>query len=393
MPEDKALKKLAIITTHPIQYNAPFFKLLTERNKIAVKVFYTWGETVLTDKYDPGFGKIIKWDIPLLAGYDYSFVKNIAAKPGSHHFRGVDNPALNEEVKAWGADAILVYGWSFKSHLSSMRYFYKKIPVFFRGDSVIEGGAGILRALIKKTLLTWVYRHTDKAFYAGSRNRQYFLQYGLREDQLIFAPHAIDNNRFSREREGNERQVLNIPADAIVFLFAGKLEPKKNPALLLETFKRLADTHAYLIIAGNGILEEELKKEFGDVPRVIFLPFQNQTKMPALYKMADVFILPSQGPGETWGLAVNEAMASARAVLVSDACGCAPDLVKESVNGYTFKSKDAEDLLAKMKALAADKNMLQSMGKYSADIITDWSYEKDCIAIEETLLKIPLKKR
>ena len=144
------MEKLAIITTHPIQYNAPLFKLLTERNKIAVKVFYTWGETVLTDKYDPGFGKIIKWDIPLLAGYEYSFVKNIAAKPGSHHFRGVDNPTLNEEVKAWGADAILVYGWSFKSHLSSMRYFYKKIPVFFSGRLCYRRRVGHIESAHKK---------------------------------------------------------------------------------------------------------------------------------------------------------------------------------------------------------------------------------------------------
>lgn len=65
------MKRLAIITTHPIQYNAPLFKLLTQRNNITIKVFYTWGKSVLENKYDPGFKKNIEWDIPLLDGYGF----------------------------------------------------------------------------------------------------------------------------------------------------------------------------------------------------------------------------------------------------------------------------------------------------------------------------------
>ncbi|MGB2995140.1 MAG: glycosyltransferase family 1 protein, partial [Ferruginibacter sp.] len=59
------LKKLAIVTTHPIQYHAPLFALLASRNKISIRVFYTWGKQVLEQKFDPGFGKKISWDIPL----------------------------------------------------------------------------------------------------------------------------------------------------------------------------------------------------------------------------------------------------------------------------------------------------------------------------------------
>ena len=126
------MKKLAIVTTHPIQYNAPVFRLLTERNNVKIKVFYTWGESVLKNKYDPGFGKIIQWDIPLLHGYDYSMVKNTSKDAGSHHFRGIVNPDLNKEIEHWGANAVLIYGWSFKSHLSCMKYFHGKVPVLFR---------------------------------------------------------------------------------------------------------------------------------------------------------------------------------------------------------------------------------------------------------------------
>ena len=71
--------KLAIISTHPIQYNAPFFKLLSQRGKVVIKIFYTWSQSEAGSKYDPGFGKEIIWDIPLLDGYDYCFVNNNSA--------------------------------------------------------------------------------------------------------------------------------------------------------------------------------------------------------------------------------------------------------------------------------------------------------------------------
>jgi hypothetical protein len=69
------MKKLAIVITHPIQYYAPVFKLLHERQKINIMVFYTWGEGEGgAQKFDPGFGKNINWDIPLLEGYPYECI-------------------------------------------------------------------------------------------------------------------------------------------------------------------------------------------------------------------------------------------------------------------------------------------------------------------------------
>ena len=130
------MKKLAIVTTHPIQYDDDVV-VVPGRNNVRIKVFYTWGESVLKNKYDPGFGKNVSWDIPILDGYEYSFIKNVAIDPGSHHFKGINNPTLIKDIENWNADAVLVYGWSFKSHLKAMRYFHGRIPVFFRGDSTM----------------------------------------------------------------------------------------------------------------------------------------------------------------------------------------------------------------------------------------------------------------
>jgi glycosyltransferase involved in cell wall biosynthesis len=382
------LKRLAIISTHPIQYNAPLFTLLAKRGNALIKVFYTWGEEVLQKKYDPSFGKNIEWDIPLLEGYDYLFIKNVAVDKGSHHFKGIDNPGLIRAVKDWQADAVLVYGWSFKSHLKSMRYFHGKIPVFFRGDSTFIGKRNGLKSFLRLVFLKWVYRHVDKALFVGTNNKEYYVKAGMKTNQLVFCPHSVDNCRFMQGKIDYKtmavkwKKELNVGLLSTVFLYAGKIDDNKNVRLLIETFIKVPGNN-YLIIAGNGILENELKNSFSDYKNIYFLPFQNQQTMPVLYRMADVFVLPSKS--ETWGVSINEAMACGKALLVSDSCGAAKDLVIEGVNGYTFRSENAEDMKGKMLDLIREKNDLVKMGKASLEIVQEWNYEKDCIAIESLL--------
>ena len=120
--------RLAIIVSHPIQYYSPLFACLSKSEYLKIKVFYSFDPSVIT--YDYGFKKNIEWDIPLLEDYDYLFVKNISKKPGSHHYFGLDNPQLIHEIEGWNPDALLVYGWKYKSHLHVLKHFKKKKPIF-----------------------------------------------------------------------------------------------------------------------------------------------------------------------------------------------------------------------------------------------------------------------
>lgn len=344
-------KKIAIITSHPIQYNSPLFSLMNSEANIELMVFYTWGEESLGSKYDPDFGKVIEWDIPLLDGYNYTFLKNTSKESGSHHFKGIINPTLNKEIEEWGAEIVWVWGWSFDSHLKAMRYFKGKVPVWFRGDSTLldEPRGFSLRKLARRIFLSWVYKHIDKAFYVGTHNKAYFRAHGLNENQLVYAPHAIDNGRFAdptgifAKEAKLRRKQLDIDKDSKVLLFVGKFEPKKNPFYFKKLIEKSEDKGITGIMVGHGSLENELKK---NAPKnLIFLPFQNQSKMPVVYRMADVLILPSQGPGETWGLALNESLASGTPIIASDNCGGAIDLIN-STNGYLLNLKkiDFNDL-------------------------------------------------
>jgi len=380
------MKKLAIITTHPIQYNAPLFKLISQRNKIKIKVFYTW-ENSKEKVFDKKFGKEIKWDIPLLDGYEYTFVKNTAKNQGSHSFFGIKNPTLNKEIESWDADAILVFGWNFISHLKAMIHFKGKIPVLFRGDSTLLDENKGIKTIIRRKWLTFIYKFIDYALYVGTNNKNYYLKHGVKHEKLVFAPHAIDNDRFfdiigEYEKKAKQwRQKLGFNNDDIVFIFVGKFEPKKNPLLLIEAAKRYPE-YKFLFV-GNGVLEKEMKEKASK--NIKFLPFQNQSLMPIVYRLGDVFVLPSKGPGETWGLAVNEAMACSKTIIVSDKVGCAIDLVREQKNGFIFNNKDISSLKQKITLIQNNKVTLKQFSKYSQEIIREWNFDKIANAIEQII--------
>jgi len=385
--------KLAIISTHPIQYYAPLFKLMAENNSMEIKVFYTWGQA--KDKVlDKDFGIERKWDIPLLDGYNYQFVQNISKQPGSHHYKGIINPTLINDIEQWQANAILIFGWNFHSHLKVLRYFKGKIPIIFRGDSTLldEPKGFSLKKIARRIFLTWVYKHIDYALYVGKANKAYYKAHGLKDEQLIFAPHAIDNERFAMITQEHEnfiqqtKQRFQIVDTDITFVFCGKFQPKKNPLLLLNTFKQIPQQNIHLIFVGNGELENEMKAIATNDTRIHFLPFQNQSFMPAIYRLGDVFCLPSSGPGETWGLAVNEAMACSSAVLVSNKCGCANNLVHNGENGFVFESGNLENLSQQLNQLLnCDDTTLTKMGNASYQIIQDWSFDAIVKGVESGL--------
>ena len=385
------MKNLAIITTHPIQYYAPLFRLLTQRGKVNIKVFYTWGEEAKGRIFDPGFGAMRSWDIPLLEGYSYEFVKNISKSPGSSHFGGIVNPDIIERIKVFNADALLVFGWAFNSHLKVIRHFKGIIPVYFRGDSTLldEAHGFSLKKYARRFFLKWVYRNIDKAFYVGTNNEAYYKAHGLKEKQLVYAPHAIDNDRFDdKDGKYNEAAIqwkkeLNISDNAMVVLFAGKLEGKKNPLFLIEASKLLRQFH--FIIIGNGILEDEIKQQAINLKNVTVMPFQNQSMMPIVYRLADIFVLTSHGPGETWGLAINEAMASGKIVVASNKCGGAIDLISEGKNGFII-SPNCKAFIYALEKISHDEMLIASGGKMSKEIIRQFSFSHIATEIENQLV-------
>lgn len=385
----KGIKKLAIVTTHPIQYNAPWFKLLNERGLVIPKVFYTWSQVAEGKKFDPGFDKEIEWDIPLLKGYEYCFVNNLSKNPGSNHRKGIINPTLISQIESWQPDAILIFGWNFVSHFNCIKYFHKKIPILFRGDSTLLRKQFFVKNLLRLLYLKWVYHFIDYALYVGIENKKYFQKYGLKNKQLILAPHAIDNNRFEDENGKYEaeavewKKLLQIDENAFVFLYAGKLEAIKDPFILLAFAQKFKGQPVHFIIAGNGPLENSLKAEAANNPQITFINFQNQQKMPALYRLANCFMLTSKS--ETWGLCINEAMVCGNVVVVRNTCACAADLVVNGKNGFVFDANNIDSLYQQCTELVNNTVKYKKMSIASKQLIKNYSFTHIVSAIENCL--------
>lgn len=381
--------KLAIVSTHPIQYYAPVFRELARSESVHPRVFYTWSQKSERETLDREFGMRFAWDIPLLEGYESQFVENIARNPGANSFFHINTPSLSRLIRAWGADAVLVYGWNSYSHLRALMTLRSRMPVLFRGDSTLLDPITPLRKLARRLFLRWVYSHVDVAIAVGQNSRDYFLWCGLPSGKIAFAPHSIDTIRFGdpdgvhAERAAAKRRALGIPDDSIVLEFAGKFTANKNPILLLEATKCLGQS-VHLILAGSGELEQRLRSAAHQQANIHFLPFQNQSDMPYVYRLADLFVLPSRS--ETWGLAMNEAMASGRPVLAASRVGGARDLIRAGETGWIFDSGNLDAMIAALRAAnAIGRQRLLQIGENARRSIAKWSTQEAAMGIADAV--------
>jgi glycosyltransferase involved in cell wall biosynthesis len=374
------------------------FSYLAKHSNYSIRVFYTLGGKS-NSIVDSGFGVNENWNIDLLSGYDYEFIENTSSRPSSQSYWGIKNPSLINKIKAYNPHAIILFGWKHQSHLSVINYFHKKIPVILRGDSTtLDDSSGIsLRTYFRFIFLQLIYRNVNYVLSPGSASDKYFFKSGLRQNQIIRAEHAIDNDRFMNLTKIEEKQLfhlsssLSIKPNEIVFLFAGKFIHKKNPLLLIDAFTQLKqqNDNVRLLLVGNGILENKIKESVIQLPIAIaksitLLPFQDQLQMKLLYRVADVFVLPSKS--ETWGLSINEALASGTAVIVSDKCGSANDLVKNEVNGLIFKSENSQDLLQQMQKMCNDE-FREILASNAKDSLNHFTYDSFINALDKIFPK------
>jgi glycosyltransferase involved in cell wall biosynthesis len=376
------MKKLAIITSHPIQYYAPWFRHLANSGDFAVKVFYLWDFGV-TQQVDAGFQQSFEWDIPLVTGYDYEFVPNVSPNPGTHHFWGLQNPSLVPQVRAYNPDAVLLMNYNYASLYRFLwSWNTRQAPLLFRGDSHRLLAPTGLKASARRQFISLIYRRFAACLYVGKANYNYFRYHGVPANHLFFSPHAIDNDRFFAQAQTAKEQAvawkkeLGIPDGHAVILFAGKFEEKKRPLDLLRAFLLAQLNQVSLLFVGSGPLEKDLKAQAAKQRNIYFAPFQNQTLMPRTYTVADLVVLPSYGTGETWGLVINEAMCLARPVIASTHVGCTQDLVHPHQNGLIFGAGDVPALAGSLQEALRDRQRLQQWGHNSRNIISQYSYKQ-----------------
>jgi glycosyltransferase involved in cell wall biosynthesis len=347
--------RLAIITSHPVQYQAPLFRELTRHAD--VHTFFAH-QANTKDQAAAGFGVGFDWDTDLLSGYPYTFLENVSRKPGLTDFIGCDTPSIAAQLARLKPDAVMLMGWRFKSDWQAVWAARRlRIPVMARGDSQLRTKRSLVTRIAKAAVYPPGLRAFDAALYVGERSRRYWEHYRYPSHRMFFSPHCVDNEWFAAratpEARFSLRTAHGIAPDAQVALFAGKLVPSKRPLdLILATANMRAEgIDVTVMVAGAGLLEVALTEAAASrgVP-LVKLGFCNQSAMPAAYAAADVLVLPSNA-NETWGLVANEALACGKPIAISEECGCAPDLVADKLAGLGFACGDIDELAATLKQL------------------------------------------
>lgn len=343
------MKNLRILASHPVQYHVPFYRTLAEGG-VSIEVCYYHAGAAGRVGHDLEFGLDIQWDIDLLGGYPYrTLIKGTAEYTLAEQFRYIFRLAawvLKERTP------ILLMGWFIESvWLVWALALLLRIPALVLSETTPQSYAAGPKPKSRTRLLSRLLTRTQAGLYVGTKNRYFLSSMGVPENRLFPVPYSVDNARFSSEAERllPQRSVLcaryGLDAEMPVFLFCGKLIPKKRPLDLLEAYQAagLSDK-AQLIFVGDGLLRPQLEdrvRKLG-LKHVHVLGFFNQSQMPLAYVLGEILCLVSDAT-ETWGLVVNEALACGRPVIVSDTLGCAPDLVDEE-NGWVVPLDDREKL-------------------------------------------------
>jgi glycosyltransferase involved in cell wall biosynthesis len=372
---------LQFFLSHPIQYVSPLLRELSLQTTL--KVYYYGGQSAVND--DKGFGQKVTWDIPLLDGYNYEFLKNSSSSKGMNtQFLDAINWSIFKLLRKSDDKVVIVNGWAYLSDwfvFLGAKLYGKK--VWMRAE-MPWNQEELKPKSVKKSLKFLLFKYVifkffiDKFLYIGTQNKKYYLMHGVKESRLIFAPYAVDNQRFqSLKTDGSSaRQRWNIAENHLVILYSGKLIDKKRPLDLLKAFHQLNEPNTVLFYMGDGplrnVLEAYISKH--QVNNVVISGFINQSEIGTIYSMADLFVMCS-GIAETWGLSVNEAMNFGLPVIVSSTCGSSFDIVENGENGYVFREGEIDALTNSLQSIVKDAMLRERMGVASKEKINQFSHQ------------------
>jgi glycosyltransferase involved in cell wall biosynthesis len=381
--------RLAVVTTHPIQYQTPLFRALAQRPELDVTVYFC-STTGLHTAYDPHFGAL-RWDIPLLEGYRSVF---LSRRPKG--WTGTFCPDLSGRISRRRHDGVMLFGWRDPSYaLALATGVVKRVPILLLTDTNALDARNTARRRLRNAALSVLFRRVSGFLTIGTMNRRFYEMVGVPARRMVSFPYSVDNTRFFRSAaalEGSRaslRAELGLPTTLPVVLFAGRFMEVKRLPDLLDAYAGVAD-RAALLLAGDGPIRAalEARSRALGLKHVRFAGFQNQTALPRCYAAADLLVLPSSS--EAWGLVVNEAMCFGLPVIVSDRVGAGPDLVTSGVNGLVFPAGDVAALRACLERLVGDELLRGRMGRASLARIRGWCYD---VAIDNLIAYLPgLKK-
>jgi glycosyltransferase involved in cell wall biosynthesis len=326
------------------------------------------------------------------AGFSWGEVEDVhRVGDGREGFAALAAPKFHRQLERARPDVLLALGWRVKVLVQAARAARRKgLPVLLR-----EASNDLLRrSWWQRQRLRFRLRNFSAFLAVGGANRRLYERAGVPERRIFAAPNVVDNGAFAeaaerlRPRRQELRRAWSVAGDDLCVLFAGAFEAKKRLFDLLDAVERARRTRSglRLVMAGEGELDAALRARARErrLP-VTFAGALGAGEMPRAYAAADVLVLPSDAH-ETWGLEVNEAMASGLPAVVSDRVGCREDLVIDGETGFSFRMGDVAGLAACLTTLADDPERAAAMGEAARErVVAGYSVAR---AVEGTLAAV-----
>jgi glycosyltransferase involved in cell wall biosynthesis len=374
--------RLAAVTSHPVQYQAPLFRQLAAHTSVDLTVFYGDDRSV-AGEIDREFGLRIRWDRPLLDGYRSIFLKRRASGLSAVRRLAAD-ARIVQHLWRERFDAVFIH--SYATPLSLLAYvgaLASRTPVLLRTESERLRPRRTLTEILKQLVLRPLFAITAGVLVIGEANRRFYDHYGVSRTRQFFTPYSVDNRYFADERRAvqpsrdDRRRAWGWTSDVMVAGFSGKLIPLKRVEDLIDAIGLLQNEgfSVGLLVVGDGperhALEDRVRARA--LTWTVFAGFKNQSELAACYICMDAFVLPSRS--ETWGLVLNEAMLFGLPVVANNMAGASQDLIEHGTNGYVFEVGDVQALAHGLRSLATRPETRRHFGQRSEAIVRRYSYD------------------
>jgi glycosyltransferase involved in cell wall biosynthesis len=392
--------RVLFIATHPVQYQAPIFRLMAQHPRLDIQVAYCSLQGAKLG-LDPEFGIELKWDVPVLEGYKWVNVPNRSPWPGLGRFFGLLNPGLWKLVSRGGYDAVVTYtGYAYLSFWIALAAAkLHRTPILFGTDAtgLEPRSQDHWKVWIKKVILPVIFRTATVTIVPSAASVEYLRSLQIPQDRIVLTPFVVDNDywtsRAAQVDRASVRSVWGLRADQPMVLFCAKLQPWKRPQDVLRAFAKAGVPDAFLIMAGEGPMRAELESEartLNIAARVKFFGFVNQFDLPALYRSAEVMVLSSEY--DACPVVVCEAMLCGCPTILSDKIRGRLELVRPGETGFIYSCGNTEALAKTLRAALADRPKLKQMGRAAEKLMETWSprenVEAHVQAIEKAVLMV-----
>jgi glycosyltransferase involved in cell wall biosynthesis len=234
----------------------------------------------------------------------------------------------------------------------------------------------------------------DLAMCYGARARTYVVSLGMPVERTVLRCQATDNETVRRIHQDFARSRPALTARLGLqdrnFIYVGRLSREKNVGNLIRAFAALAaELPGWgLVIVGAGPEQRALEALVPEQleSRIHFAGGKDWKEVPEYFAVADALVLPSFS--EPWGLVVNEALLCGLPVLVSDRCGCVPEMVLEGETGFSFDPEKVDELAGLMRRVAQDDALRARLSRRASAIADEYTPARSAAEMCAGLLRV-----